>query len=102
MKLLDVKPTPANDTKKYVATFCKCKGDTKCDPKDRPKIKFGSKGSNTFIDGADEKTKENYIKRHQPREDWTKINAGSLSRYLLWNLPNLKDAIAYFKKKFKC
>ena len=25
---------------------------------------FGSKGSLTYVDGADEKTRENYIKRH--------------------------------------
>jgi hypothetical protein len=102
MKLIDVKPTPANDTKKFVAEFCECKGSTKCDPKDRPKIKFGSKGSTTFIDGADKKTQENYIKRHSVNENWNKINAGSLSRYILWSAKTLEQGIKNFKARFKC
>ena len=102
MKLLDVKPTPANDTKKYIATFCKCQGDTKCDPKDRPKIKYASKRSTTYIDSADSKTKENYIKRHSVNENWNKINAGSLSRYILWSAKSLSQGIKNFKSRFKC
>lgn len=102
MKLLDVKPTSANDTKRFVATFCKCEGATKCDPKDRPKIKFGSKGATTYIDGATDKTKENYIKRHSVNEDWNKINPGSLSRFILWSAKSLSQGIKNFKARFKC
>jgi len=102
MKLLTVEPTPANSEKKYIATFCKCKGQTKCQPKDRPKIAFGSKGSMTFADGASEKTKENYLKRHTVNEDWTKINPGSLSRYILWSKSTLTAGIAEFRKRFHC
>lgn len=102
MKLLNVEPTPANSSKRLVATFCKCKGDTKCDPKDRPKIAFGSKTGNTYIDGVDDKTKENWLKRHTVREDWSKINAGSLSRYILWSKRTLAGGIAEFRKRFKC
>ena len=102
MKLVDVVPTPANSQKKYIASFCECKGSTKCLPKDRKKIAFGSKGSITYTDGATDKTKENYLKRHVVNEDWTKINAGSLSRYILWSKKTLSQGIAEFRKRFGC
>jgi len=102
MKLIDVKPTPANSEKKYIATFCKCVGPTKCAPEDRKKIAFGSKGSTTFTDGATDIQQQNYLKRHSVREDWTKINAGSLSRYILWSKKTLSAGIAEFKKRFHC
>jgi hypothetical protein len=102
MKLIDVKPTPSGSEKKYVATFCECKGSTKCLPKDRKKIAFGSKGSNTFIDSATEVEKANYIKRHSVRENWNAINPGSLSRFILWSKRTLKEGIAEFKKRFHC
>ena len=102
MKLLTVEPTPAGSEKKYIATFCECKGATKCLPKDRKKITFGSKGSLTFANGATESQKENYLKRHRVNEDWTKINPGSLSRWILWSAKTLSDGIANFRKRFKC
>jgi hypothetical protein len=100
MKLLNVEP--AKNEKRFVATFCSCKGTTKCLPKDRLKISFGSKGGTTFIDGADQKTQENYLKRHRVNEDWTKINPGSLSRYILWSRKTLAGGIAEFKSRFSC
>lgn len=102
MKLVDVVSTPANSPKKYVASFCECKGATKCLPKDRKKIAFGAKGSFTYSDGADDKTKENYLKRHAVNEDWSKINPGSLSRYILWSKKTLAQGIAEFRKRFHC
>lgn len=102
MKLINVEPTPLGSQKKYIATFCECKGATKCLPKDRKKIAFGSKGSNTFSDNATELQKENYLKRHRVNEDWTKINAGSLSRYILWSKKTLSQGIAEFRKRFNC
>ena len=102
MKLINVENTPASSDKKLVATFCECKGATKCAPQDRKKIAFGSKNSTTFTSGATELEKENWIKRHQVREDWTKINPGSLSRYILWSKKTLAAGIAEFKKRFHC
>jgi len=102
MKLIDVKSTPADSDKKYIATFCKCAGQSKCDPKSRQKIEFGSKGSTTFIDGATELEKNNYIKRHSVRENWNAINPGSLSRFILWSSKTLSGGIAEFRKRFKC
>ena len=47
-------------------------------------IHFGFKGSTTFINGATEEQKKNYLKRHKVNEDWKSINAGSLSAIILW------------------
>jgi hypothetical protein len=102
MKLIDVTPTPSNSDKKYIATFCSCKGATKCDPKDRKKIAFGAKGSTTFINGATELQKANYLKRHAVNEDWNSATAGALSRWILWSARTLSEGIANFKKAVKC
>ena len=103
MKLIDVFPTSASSSKKLVATFCSCEGPSKCDPKGRKKIPFGSKDSITYATGgATEKQKENYIKRHQVNEDWSKINAGSLSRYILWSKKSIAEGVKEFKKHLSC
>lgn len=66
------------------------------------KIHFGSKNSNTYLNHKDKDKRHNYIKRHQALgEDWDKINAASLSRYLLWGesdnlLINLKNYMKRF------
>lgn len=63
-------------------------------------INFGSMGGQTFIDHKDQDKKRNYIARHIVNEDWDTINAGSLSRYLLWNKPTLLASIRDFEKRF--
>ena len=62
-------------------------------------IHFGSKNYTTFIEGASKKKRENYIKRHKVREDWDEINAGSLSRFILWGDTNnlMKNLIQYLE-----
>ena len=68
---------------------------------DGKKIHFGSKNGFTFIDGATEKTKQNYLLRHSKlNEDWDKINAGSLSRWILWNKPSLTASIQDTQRRF--
>ena len=47
-------------------------------------IHFGGKDGFTYVDGASEKAKENYIKCHEPNENWCAINRGSLARFILW------------------
>lgn len=66
------------------------------------KIHFGSKNGQTFIDHQDQKLRENYIKRHSKlNENWDDpYNAGSLSRWILWEKPNLRYAVNSFKKRF--
>lgn len=52
------------------------------------RVHFGAKGYEDYTIHGDNKRKENYIKRHQKREDWTirGLNtAGFWSLWLLWN-----------------
>lgn len=49
------------------------------------KTHFGSAGMSDYTINKDDKRKELYINRHKKNEDWTSINPGSLSRYILWN-----------------
>lgn len=63
-------------------------------------IHFGSKVGSTYIDHKDKQKRQNYLARHKVREDWSKINAGSLSRYLLWSGTSLKQNIKDYEKRF--
>jgi hypothetical protein len=48
------------------------------------------------------KKKQNYIKRHEVRENFNDfMTAGSLSRWILWEKPDLQKSIDFYKKKFK-
>jgi hypothetical protein len=70
--------------------------------KDGTSIHFGAKNGSTYIDHGDKKKRENYIKRHQVNEDWNTVNAGSLSRFILWGDSNdIGKNILDYKKKFK-
>ena len=64
-------------------------------------IHFGSDVSKTFLDHGDKIKRENYIKRHETNEDWSKVNAGSLSRFLLWgNSTSLRENLDDYLIKF--
>ena len=105
MKLIKIVETDADSKKKYKAEFCQCpNGKTKCKASERKIIQFGSKGSTTYTSGATEQQKDAYIARHSKgNENWDAINAGSLSRYILWSSKSLKQGIANFKARFnKC
>lgn len=73
MEFISLKKSDRNG-KRFVITFS--------NPKKT--IHFGSDVGTTYIDSGDKVKRENYIKRHRVNEDWTTINAGSLSRYILW------------------
>ena len=64
-------------------------------------IHFGSKGGSTFLEHKDEAKKKAYLARHKVNEDWTTpYNAGSLSRWILWNKKSFTESVNDFKKKF--
>lgn len=93
MKLLRIVPS-SNATKKFDAIFQEDSGKIK-------KISFGAAGSKTFLETRDEARKAAYLARHRVREDWTKPdNAGSLSRWISWNLPTLTASVADFRRRF--
>jgi len=94
VELINVEPSRRKD-KKLVATF-------KVDDVIK-KIHFGLKGSFTFAEGADTKTRDNYLARHNnSRENWNDpLTPASLSAHILWGTSqNINKNITLFKKKF--
>jgi hypothetical protein len=62
---------------------------------------FGASGYSDYISSKDEAKKKAYIARHKVNENWSDpYTAGTLSRYILWNLPTLQDSINDYKKRF--
>lgn len=81
--------------KKYQATF------RYAHKKQTKTVHFGASGYDDFTKHKDTKRKQRYIDRHKGKEDWNDpTTAGSLSRYILWNKPSLRDSIASYKKRF--
>ena len=62
---------------------------------------FGSATGKTYIDHGDETKRFNYIKRHKVREDWTTVNPGSLSRFILWDSPDIEANLKAFLSRIK-
>ena len=69
-------------------------------------LSFGAKGYSDYTIHKDFERKQRYINRHSPvktNEDWHKsglYTAGFWSRYLLWNLPSLRDSIKDVNSRF--
>ena len=62
---------------------------------------FGAKGMSDYTIHKDIERKKRYIDRHIKNENWNDpTTPGALSRWILWNLPTLKDSIKDFKKRF--
>ena len=63
-------------------------------------IHFGQRGSHTYIDHQDDLKRENYLKRHMVNEDWSEVNPGSLSAFLLWGASSdlRTNLISYLRK----
>lgn len=65
------------------------------------KIYFGATGYSDFTKHKDEERKKRYIQRHKVRENWNVPDTrASLSRWILWEKPNLKESIKFYKNKF--
>jgi len=71
---------------------------------DGTRVNFGQKGGSTYIDGnRSEKERQNYISRHDVRENFNNPKtAGSLSRWILWgDSKSLNKNHNDYMKKFK-
>jgi hypothetical protein len=91
MKFESLEPSTQKN-KKYMISFS--------NPKKT--IHFGSKTSQTYLDHEDKVKRLNYIKRHRANEDWSKVNAGSLSRFILWgDSTNINTNAVQFLQRFK-
>lgn len=94
MMSVQIKPS-TRKTKKLMAIFER-------DGKRVKTVHFGSKGMSDYTIHGDDKRKQRYLDRHKPRENWQDyMTAGSLSRFILWNLPTLKQSINDYVKRFK-
>ena len=93
MKLVTIKNSSRSD-KRLIALF-------KVNDKQKT-VHFGQKGATTYIDGASDDTRMNYLARHRVNENWDRPdNAGSLASHILWgSSKSMRENIAAFKKKF--
>ena len=83
-----------NSNKKLMAIFYD--GDKKIKT-----VHFGSAGMSDYTKHNDDERKKLYLTRHQKNEKWNNyMTPGSLSRWILWNLPTLQASIKDYKKKF--
>ena len=80
--------------KKYVARFQYPSGKGKT-------THFGGKGYEDYTIHKDSARKKLYLNRHKANENWNDpTTAGSLSRYILWNKPNLNQSFNDYKNRF--
>lgn len=74
------------------------------DDKKLKKIKhtdFGDSRYSDFTIHKDTKRRDRYLVRHIKNENWAKfLTAGSLSRWILWNKPNLQKSLEDYANKF--
>ena len=85
-----------NKLKKYRAVFYD-EGGKKIKHTD-----FGASGMSDYTIHKDKQRKKRYIARHRSNENWDDYTtAGSLSRYVLWEKPSLKESWEFYKRKFK-
>ena len=81
--------------KRFTFTYKESNGKIK-------KINFGSKTGSTYIDHNDKYKRKNYLNRHKAlNENWSEINAGSLSALILWGKStDLYENLITFLNKF--
>ncbi len=99
LTLTSITRSPKKD-KKLRATFCK-KGRIK-------HVDFGYPAMQNYGGSArygerhvSKERKRRYISRHRSRENWKDpTSRGSLSRYILWETPSLRENIRRFKRRF--
>ena len=92
MKVVIKKST--NEKKKYMAIFYDGMKKVKT-------THFGAAGMSDYTKHKDPARKQRYINRHKTNENWDNyMSAGSLSRYILWGEPTLRDSIKKYKEKF--
>jgi len=91
MRFVSLERSP-NPAKRLVITFSE----------PRKTIHFGARDGSTYLDHRDPVKRENYLARHRVNEDWTKVNAGSLSAFLLWGKStDLETNLRAYLRRFK-
>lgn len=69
--------------------------------KNERRIPFGATGYTDLTLSRDRRRKSLYLERHRKNEDWSDpYTAGALSRWILWETPNLQQNVKDFRKRF--
>ena len=64
-------------------------------------INFGDNRYEDYTTHKDPKRKENYITRHEKRENWNDpFTAGYWSRWILWNQPSIEASVRDLRKRY--
>lgn len=65
-------------------------------------VSFGATGYEDFTQHHDEHRKSLYLERHgRGRESWSDpTTPGALARWVLWNKPSFRAAVADYKRRF--
>lgn len=84
-----------NKNKKYTMIFKNDKtGRTKT-------VHFGDNRYEDYTMHKDDERKKRYINRHRKNENWNDpTKAGTLSRFILWNKPTIKESLKDYLKQF--
>ena len=65
-------------------------------------IPFGQRGASDYTIHKDEARKQRYLDRHKSTENWNDpTTAGFYSRWVTWEKPTLRQAVANVNRKFK-
>ena len=64
--------------------------------------KFGASGYSDYTIHRDKDRRQRYLDRHRKNETWSRpMTAGSLSRFILWNMPTIKASFKDYRTRFK-
>lgn len=65
------------------------------------RIPFGASGYQDLTMHRDRRRRTLYLARHRKNENWNDPQtAGALSRWILWETPNLDQNVKLFKRRF--
>ena len=65
------------------------------------RIPFGAAGYSDLTINRDRRRRSMYLARHRKNENWNDpYSAGALSRWILWETPNLEQNVKMFRSKF--
>jgi len=64
-------------------------------------LSFGAIGYEDYTQSKSPQRRMAYLSRHRTREDWNDPQTkGALSRWILWETPNLQTNVRKFKERF--
>jgi hypothetical protein len=71
------------------------------DKRQETRVPFGASGYQDLTQHHDRRRRTLYLARHRKNENWNDpMTAGALSRWILWETPNLEQNVRLFKKRF--